>query len=584
MSRFPWIVVVLMVAFATESRGADSAQKESGSRGTAALENAALSEQELRFQSHALTHDGNPQRGKTLFFDEKRTRCVTCHKVGNKGADVGPDLSAIGGKFARPHLIESVLEPSRQIVEGFRSSVIALDDGRVETGLVKRESASSLTIVDANGKERTLPKAQIEGRREDSVSLMPKGLASSLTPSEFTDLIAYLETLRSGGQGTPGSGVAGGIHLPDGFEVSVIATGLTGCTALETTADGRVFVCEQTGSLRVVKQDRLLEQPALTLPVDHNWERGLIGVTVDPNFPKSPYVYVCYVAKDPYPHHRVSRFTMRGDGADPGSEKVLLQGDDQTKLGGHVPAGHQGGAVHFGLDGKLYIAIGEQTAGQPSQSLSTFQGKILRINPDGSIPDDNPFLAKTKGKYRSIWAIGLRNPFTFAIDKSSGVMCINDVGDKFEEINRGVAGGNYGWPIVDGPTSDPRFVSPLHSYPHASVCGGDFAPADLAWPERFRRKYFFAEFIHGWIKTLDPNHPDRVETFVSGLRNPVDLRFARDGSLYVLLRNAWVIDSKFPTSTGTLLRIHYLGERGTTSRPISLKNGRTISESGFARF
>ena len=91
-------------------------------------------------------------------------------------------------------------------------------------------------------------------------------------------------------------------------------------------------MCEQTGALRVVKEGKLLPRPALTVPVDANWERGLIGVTVDPNFPSTPFVYVCYVAKAPYPHHCISRFTMHGDIADPTSEKRLLEGDDQRKL------------------------------------------------------------------------------------------------------------------------------------------------------------------------------------------------------------------------------------------------------------
>src|SRR5262249_41027017 len=154
--------------------------------------------------------------------------------------------------------------------------------------------------------------------------------------------------------------------------------------------------------------------------VDSEWERGLIGVTLDPDFPRNGFVYVCYVAAEPYPHHRVSRFTARGDFAAPGSERILFEGDDQRKLGGKVPAGHQGGAIHFGADGKLYVAIGDQTAGEPSQRLDTLQGKLLRLNPDGSTPGDNPFVDLARGKYRAVWATGLRNPFTFAVQPETG--------------------------------------------------------------------------------------------------------------------------------------------------------------------
>jgi glucose/arabinose dehydrogenase len=251
-------------------------------------------------------------------------------------------------------------------------------------------------------------------------------------------------------------------ELPEGFSEKVVATGLTGATAMAVAPDGRAFVCEQTGALRVVKDDRLLNEPFVSVVVDSSWERGLIGVTLDPEFPKSPYVYVCYVAPKPYPHHRVSRFTAKGDVAAADSEVVLLKGDDQTRLGGGVPNGHQGGAIHFGKDGKLYVALGEQTAGLPAQKLDTFQGKLLRINPDGSIPEDNPFFKTAAGKYRAVWALGLRNPFTFAVQPGTGRIFINDVGEaRWEEINEGVAGANYGWPHVEGPGTDPRFRNPL---------------------------------------------------------------------------------------------------------------------------
>lgn len=251
---------------------------------------------------------------------------------------------------------------------------------------------------------------------------------------------------------------------------------------------------------------------------------------------------------------------MHGDFAQKGSERILFEGDDQSKLGGKIPAGHQGGAIHFGDDGKLYVAIGDQTAGDPSQRLDTLQGKLLRINPDGTIPADNPFADSAKGKYRAIWALGLRNPFTFAVHPGTGRMLINDVGEtRWEEINEGVAGANFGWPLAEGPSSDPRFRAPIHYYPVASVSGGAFCPSGPAngFPPRYRDRYFFADFVKGWVKTLDPDRPSQAETFATGLSRPVDLKFAPDGSLYVLLRDAWVKDRNFRPSTGSLQRIVY---------------------------
>jgi glucose/arabinose dehydrogenase len=335
---------------------------------------------------------------------------------------------------------------------------------------------------------------------------------------------------------------------------------MTGAVALETLPDGRVLLCEQTGALRVVRDGALLPKPFLTVSVDTKWERGLIGVTIDPNFETNPYVYVCYVAKEPYTHHVISRFLADGEVAKAGSEQILLEGDDQATMGGNVPAGHQGGALHFGPDGCLYVAIGEQTNGPASQRLDTLQGKLLRIHADGSIPDDNPFLEQTQGKYRAIWAYGLRNPFTFAFHPS-GDLLINDVGGNFEEINRGMAGGNYGWSTVEhGPTEDPRFIGPIHIYPQASISGGVFVPPQSHWPDAYQGQYLFADFVHGWIHSIDPNtahatHANEPKSFASGFRRPVDMRFGKDGTLYVLLRNAWVIDNKFETGTSSLLAI-----------------------------
>jgi uncharacterized repeat protein (TIGR03806 family) len=355
---------------------------------------------------------------------------------------------------------------------------------------------------------------------------------------------------------------AGVADLPEGFSHKVVATGITGATAMTIAPDGRIFVCEQTGALRVIQDDKLLEEPFVRLKVDSSWERGLIGVTLDPDFPRKPYVYLCYVAPEPYPHHRVSRFTAQGNLAAPDSEVILLKGDDQTKLGGGVPNGHQGGAVHFGKDGKLYIAIGEQTAGLPAQRLDTFQGKLLRINADGSIPEDNPFAKTAQGKYRAIWALGLRNPFTFAVQPGTGRIFLNDVGEgRWEEINEGVAGANYGWPHAEGPSTNPKFRNPIHAYDRSvgrSIAGGTFYnPQVQQFPREYFGKYFFADFMDNWVRVLDPDNPKDVRVFATGLAGPVDLRVGPDGSLYYLNRNAWVKDANFKPNTGSVHRVSY---------------------------
>ena len=138
----------------------------------------------------------------------------------------------------------------------------------------------------------------------------------------------------------------------------------------------------------------------------------------------------------------------------------------------------------------------------PAQALTTLQGKLLRINPDGSIPDDNPFYRTAHGKYRAIWALGLRNPFTFAVQPDTGRIMINDVGrSTWEEINEGIAGANYGWPETEGPTADPRFRGPIHHYSVASIAGGAFCPPGEVG--RFPAALSRQVFLHGFRARLD---------------------------------------------------------------------------------
>lgn len=368
---------------------------------------------------------------------------------------------------------------------------------------------------------------------------------------------------------TLGAGQAA-VHLPSGFEAEALIGDIQAATTMTFAPDGRLFFAEQTGALRVWKDGRLLPRPALDLShkVDDYWERGFIGLELHPDFPRTPHLFVVYVAKEPYTHHVISRFTMAGDIVDPDSEQILLEGDDQSKLGGHVPAGHQGGPIEFGPDGKLYIASGEQTAGKPSQSLQTFQGKILRIHPDGTIPVDNPFYDETEGKYRAIWAVGLRNPFGLVFQPGSGRLFATDVGGSaFEEVNEIFKGGNYGWPQAEGYSDRSDWVSPIYAYPPnvgGSICGGVFYPKSpgdnggTMFPEPWRGKLFFVDWKANWARAIDPNKPQEVLKFAEGLNKPVWVEVAPDGSMYILNRGTiWRDEDRFEANSGSVVRIRY---------------------------
>lgn len=355
------------------------------------------------------------------------------------------------------------------------------------------------------------------------------------------------------------------VEVPPGFVVETLATNLNAASAISAAPDGRVFIADQTGKLLVWKDGAVLERPALAVRVTDYWERGLIGVTLHPDFPRRPHVFVLYVTDRPVVHHVLSRFTMNGDVAEGGSEQVLFEGDDQAKLGGTVPAGHQGGPVRFGSDGKLYVGLGEQTAGEPAQRLNTVQGKILRLNEDGSIPEDNPLLGE--GKYRAIFAYGIRNPFGLATQAETKRMFFTDVGGSaFEEVNELMRGANYGWPRAEGFSTNTLFKQPLHAYSPLvgqSIVGGVFLPRGSAWPEKWRGKLFFGDFMKHWIKTLDPEGTTNVVTFARGLNGPVATELAADGSLLVLNRGAiWRDPKRFVANAGSLVRIRYVGKEG----------------------
>jgi glucose/arabinose dehydrogenase len=226
--------------------------------------------------------------------------------------------------------------------------------------------------------------------------------------------------------------VEGEATVPTSFVDASYASGLTSPTTMAFAPDGRLFVAQQNGNLRVIKNGTLLSTSFLKVTVDTQGERGLLGVAFDPSFSTNHFVYVYYTSTSGSIHNRVARFTASSsnpDVADSASQKVLLE----------LPAlnaiFHNGGALHFGGDGKLYIAVGDNKTGSPAQSLGAYWGKILRINKDGTIPTDNPFVA-TSGAKKEIWARGFRNPFTLDVQPGTGRIFVNDVGEStWEEID-----------------------------------------------------------------------------------------------------------------------------------------------------
>ncbi len=302
-------------------------------------------------------------------------------------------------------------------------------------------------------------------------------------------------------------GIAHAATVPPGFTDSLVAAGLTNPTAMALAPDGRIFVCQQGGALRVIKNGVLLPTPFLTVTVDSSGERGLLGVAFDPNFVSNQLVYIYYTATTPTLHNRISRFTAAGDVAMAGSETIVM---DLNNLS--TATNHNGGALHFGPDGNLYVAVGDNANAANAETLANRLGKMLRISSSGAIPTDNPFFNTATGDNRAIWALGLRNPFTFSFQPGVGRMFINDVGQStWEEINDGIAGSNYGWDTCEGFCNPPNasFRDPIFAYANdaqtCAITGGAFYnPQIVQFPSNYVGNYFFADFCGGWIRTLDP--------------------------------------------------------------------------------
>ncbi len=348
----------------------------------------------------------------------------------------------------------------------------------------------------------------------DSLSTHRTALATTL--ALFAGLLSIFVLWK------PASGAA---NVPQGFQDSQFATGLQQPTAMEFAPDGRMFVTEIGGTVRVIENGTLHEEPFVTIPgMDTRGNRGVQGLTFDPDFSTNGFVYVHYTqaGSDGKPsHNRIVRFTADGDVAAE-QDGVGFPIFELDNLGRSQQ--HNGGHIEFGNDGKLYVPVGDNKRNKFPPLLKLMRlnhlfGKVLRINADGSIPTDNPFYDETTGKNRAIYARGFRNPFDLAVEPGTGGrIYINDVGEQtWEEINDLKAGANYGWPRHEGFQGGSGFTRPVFAYRHDSlkntppatsgcaITGGAFyhAPAGASAPfaAEYEGDYLFADLCNGWISS-----------------------------------------------------------------------------------
>lgn len=377
--------------------------------------------------------------------------------------------------------------------------------------------------------------------------------------------------------------------LPTGFIEKRLATDLNP-TNITLDPDGRVIICEKNGNIRIIKNGTLLGTSFLKINgVDSYNERGLETLVFDPDFATQPYVYVYYTTTINGTHNRISRFEVIGDTAKSSSEQVILELDNFT---GGV---HNGGQLLFKQDKTLIITTGDHQNAKNAQRFTSLHGKILRINRDGSIPEDNPFYNSLSGKYRSIYALGFRNPFKASIQAGTGKIFINDVGNStWEEINELISGKNYGWPLIEGkrttqnPPSD--YLDPIFVYNHNDGCcitgSTFFNPNTTAFPQKFIGKYFYADYCNGYIRYIDSSNPTTFSGFATNINRCIDLETdLKTGNIYYLARGGLgggSVEDNTSSNSGEVWKIEYNGrsEVSISVQPQSM----IVSENSNAQF
>ena len=381
------------------------------------------------------------------------------------------------------------------------------------------------------------------------------------------------------------------------FQIGTYLSGLGQLTDFRFLPDGRMVMTTKDGSVKIRRTDGSVVT-AGTFAVDSSSEKGLLGVEVDPQFSTNTFLYF-YASDGPSTanKHRVLRVALNPDstlvcsGATCSSSPeplVLLQ----NLMG---PANHDGGGLAIGPDGKLYVGVGDTGCNSnlpPGDAitnyigtcLTTANGKLLRINLDGTIPSDNPLAAPgtrvpacngtcgngpdagtlITGARSEIWAWGFRNPFRFSFDPQTGRLWVGDVGEvSYEEVNLVTKGQHYGWPYREGTYGHPRTVcdtlgpngvgadcvEPAYFCEHngavgnndgncQSITGGIFADVS-SWPAPFRGSYVFGDNANGNVWTLTPNAArDGFVTnprsdFGSGFGTVIRFLIGTDGQLYI---------------------------------------------------
>jgi len=367
--------------------------------------------------------------------------------------------------------------------------------------------------------------------------------------------------------------------LPTNFSDQLVASGLNAPTAFAFLPDGRALVTEQTtGAIRMVVGSTVTA-PLATVPSLNTGpgdERGLLSIAVDPGWPARPYVYVHYSHTSG--ELRLVRYT--GVGTLTGGASTSLALDSLylvlTAIPDNTPY-HNGGTQRFGPDGRLYFSLGEDGSQCSAQDITSMRGCVLRLSvnglpggaggpPNRSVlaPADNPFAGNPNAVAKLVYAFGMRNPFRFQIDRTTGLLYVADVGETgWEEMDEVSAGENEGWAFREGPVSfptsctplsNPVYDPPIDSYDHSEgvviISAGMYRSAfhSTSWPSSYEGDVLYADYYYGFMRRLHKSGGSwqRIDAsgqvgngyWASGLNTPVDFQWGPDGHLWWLSQGA----------------------------------------------
>ena len=310
----------------------------------------------------------------------------------------------------------------------------------------------------------------------------------------------------------PGLGAETTIDTESGpIKVETIASGLENPWGLAFLPDGRMLVTERPGRLRIIAKDGTKSEPLKGVPeLFAQGQGGLLDVKLDPGFASNGLVYLSYAEPG---EGGAGTAVARGKLGDGGLDNVEVIFRQQPKVEG---GNHFGGRLAFAPDGKLFVTLGERFKFTPAQDLSNDLGKIVRINPDGTVPQDNPFVGKA-GARPEIWSYGHRNPQGAAIHPVTGKLWESEFGPKGgDEVNIPEAGNDYGWPVVSwGSNYDDTPIPPPPTHP-------EFTDAVAHWNPVISPSgiaFYTADAIPGWKGNL----------LLAGLSSQAIIRLALDG-------------------------------------------------------